>query len=407
MKPKKYLFVSIMFLSCLSFAQTGTTHSGTISIGGTARTYTYYVPAMYATASVSVPLIVNIHGFTGTSSAQETAEDFRKIADTENFIIIHPQALGSPSSWDVWGTVESGAADRNFIMDIVDTIEAHYNINKNRLYVTGYSQGGYMSYNLSTTFSGRIAAMASVSGSMATDYITRCFPVHPLPVMEIHGTHDQLVSYNGTSNGLAVDTVVNHWIRFNHCHSIPDSIIHLPDLVDSATVDSSKVVHYVYKGGDKGVSVEFYKILGGGHQIPSAETPPATQYGIGNQNRDFTAAKVIWRFFSQYRLDSLYNGSADSSNILPPPHSTGIENISSNNTFTSVFPNPSSGTFTLQVENYKNASVKITDLLGNTVFETSITKQNTTIDLNVAEGIYFYQVKNNSQLLKNGKIIIE
>jgi len=415
MKIKDTLFVSLLFLSSVLFAQTGTTYSVTVTSGGSARTFEYYVPTAYDPSTDTIPLVINVHGFTGSSSAQDIAEDFRKIADTAKFIIMLPQALGNPgfsnitnnpTSWNVWNTVEDGAADRTFIMAALDTVQAHYNINKNRIYITGFSQGAYMSYIISTIFSGRIAAMASVSGTMATDYIKRCFPVHPLPVMEIHGTHDQLVSYNGTSNGLPVDTVVNHWIKFNHCHSTPDSTIHLPDFVDSATVDSSKVIHYVYKGGDKGVSVEFYKILGGGHEVPSSPPVP-TGYGIGNINEDFTAAKVIWRFFNQYRLNNLYTGPADSSHVLPPssPSPTGVTDISVDKNIVSIYPNPSNGTFTLTVENNTNTSIKITDVLGNIVFETSITKQSTTINLN-ASGVYFYQVKNETLLISTGKLIV-
>ena len=306
MKTKNYLLVCLMLLSCLSFAQTGTTYTVGITSGGSARTYAYYVPATYNPLTDTVPLINNVHGLTGTFTSQQTAEDFRKIADTANFIIMLPQGLPGTGAlplpgWDVWSTVQSGAADRNYIMQCLDSVEAHYKIDTNRVYVTGFSQGGYMSYNLSTNFSKRITAMASVSGAMSTAYYDTCYPVHPLPVMEIHGTNDQLVPYIGGANGQPVETTVGHWIQFNNCSITPVVNEFLPDIADSASVDQSKVVHYLFTGGCKGVTVEFYRILNGGHEVPSAENPPAAQYGVGTQNKDFTAAKEIWRFFRQYK----------------------------------------------------------------------------------------------------------
>jgi polyhydroxybutyrate depolymerase len=424
MKHKIHLLIYLLNISIVSLAQTGTTYSVSISSGGNTRTYSYYVPTMYNSLTDTVPLIINVHGFTGSSNLQEIAHDFRKIADTANFIILHPQAKGNPgfeninnnpTSWDVWNTVLSGAEDRNFIMQALDSVQSQYNIDTNRVYVTGFSQGGYMSYNLSTNCSHRIAAMASVAGSMSTEYYNNSYPVHPLPVMEIHGTNDDLVKYDGTNNGLAVETVVGHWIQFNHCDAIPSKNELLPDI---ATDDQSRVVHYLFTGGCKGVSVEFYKVLDGGHQVPSSENPPATQYGVGTHNQDFTAAREVWRFFKQYRLDSLYKGVPETECVAlsnPPPTpplipaspfiATGID--ASLQAGITVYPNPTSGVFTVDMVESKNTQLRVTNLLGDTLLDETISGRMKIFHLNTPAGIYFYQITNADSLLKTGKIIVK
>lgn len=420
-------FIFLLAISFAGFAQTGTTYSVSITSGGNTRTYTYYVPTMYNNLTDTVPLIINIHGYTGSSNLQEVAHDFRKIADTANFIILQPQAKGNPgfenfnnnpTSWDVWNTVSSGAEDRNFIMQALDSMEANFNIDTNRVYVTGFSQGGYMSYILSTIHSNRITAMASVAGVMSTEYYNTCYPVHPLPIMHIHGTNDALVAYNGNTNALPAETVIGHWIQFNQCDSVPEVNAFLPDIADSATVDQSKVVHYVFSGGCKGVKVEFYKILNGGHQVPSAENPPATQYGIGTQNKDFTAAREAWRFFRQYRLDSLYNGTPEAvcvplSNpppapytIPPPPFvATDIDAFFSTTDIV-IYPNPSDGKFSIVTNNSGNLNIKIIDLLGNVVLSENINGRQSQYDLIIASGIYLYIVDKDSETIKTGKLIV-
>src|ERR1019366_454902 len=377
MKMKNYLLTAIIFTSSFVYSQTGATISGSFTSGGAVRTYTIYVPTMYD-GTTPVPLVFNIHGFTGTCAKQTTAEDFRKIADTANFIIVLPQALVDTNrsshyyggtSWNFIGTSDP---DKVFIMSLLDTIESHYKINTSRVYSTGFSQGAHMTYDLACFYNTRFAAIASVSGGLGFVELSAATLTHPTPIMEIHGTADPLAAYNGSSANPSVDSLIRWWVNYNHCDATATTIGHLPDVADSATVDSSKVIHYVYTGGTNGATVELYKILNGGHQIPSL-APLPIGYGLGNTNQDFTAAKEIWRFFSQYKL------------------AVGIDEHTSNSSDILIYPNPSNGIFRIEVKNNQNVNIIIVNVLGETIAEKKISDTSVTIDLsNYPTGIYFY-----------------
>ena len=256
-----------------------------------------------------------------------------------------------------------------------------------------------MSYEFACFIRSRFAAIASVSGSLVPSGFTACAPNQPTPVMEIHGTSDQIINYTGSSSFVAstdVDTMINYWVKYNKCIPIPTTIEYLKDTIDSATVDHSTVVHYVYTGGTKGVTVELYKVLGGGHQIPSLPPVP-TGYGVGNTNEDFTAAKEIWRFFSKYNLEAL--------GVTP---ATGINNNTFEKNNISVYPNPSNGIFRVDVKNNLNVIITIVNVLGETVLEKKISDTSVTIDLsNYPTGVYFYQARNQAGNIKSGKLIVQ
>lgn len=399
MKMKNYLLILCTFISSVVFPQTGTTISGSFMSGGVSRTYTYYVPAMYD-GSTAVPLVVNLHGLSGSSVAQENYEDFRKIADTANFIILHPQGTGPFAllvGWSSMGTVASGVADRNFLMSLLDTIEAKLNINSNKIYSTGFSQGGFMSYNLGCLHSQRFAAIAPCSGKISADNFAACAPTHPLPVMHIHGTTDGLISFTG-AGVQHVDTLVQHWVCFNNCNPLPT----IDTVLNINSADNSKAIHYTYSGGTDGATVEYYKVDNGGHQVPS-ELVTLNEYGTGNRNRDFTAANVIWEFFRKYSLSTLT--STPSSSCLTT--STGINESVSDNTV-SIYPNPSTGIFYVQSKNNSNTTLTILNVLGITVLEKKIVGSTEIIDLStVPAGVYFYRVANQNENINSGKLVVE
>jgi polyhydroxybutyrate depolymerase len=191
----------------------------------------------------------------------------------------------------------SNVDDVGFMRDLLNTLQANYNIDANRVYSTGMSNGGFMSYALACELNDRIAAIASVTGDMIQSKLNACNPARPVPVMEIHGTADDVVPYNGSALNtfVAIPTLVAAWVDFNHCNAAP-SITQVPNI---NTTDGCTAERQLYTGGDKGSTVEHYKITGGGHTWPGAA------FNIGVTNQDFSACKEIWRFFRQYRLDQL------------------------------------------------------------------------------------------------------
>jgi polyhydroxybutyrate depolymerase len=323
----------LCFLALSASLSSQTTKQDSIYSGGMWRAYILYVPAIYS-PSKPAPLVLNIHGLGSNMSQQMFYGEFRPIADTAGFILVHPNGtVGSNGrGWNNFAAVGSGVNDIGFLSALIDTIRKKYPIDTNRIYSTGMSNGGFMTYDLGCFLNNRIAAIASVCGSMMPYHLSACNAVHPTPVMEIHGTADPLVSYTG-QGGLAasedIDSLVAYWVRFNHCGPIP-VITQVPDI---NTSDNCNAELHVFSNGLKGSSVELYKILGGGHAWPDAPV----NLSNGPTNRDVNASNVIWRFFSQYRLNSL---------------STGIAEYPATEYRVDVFPNPATESFQVNLQGF-------------------------------------------------------
>ena len=289
----RYVFFYLLLANTI-FAQN--TITGTIQSGGLTREYLLYVPASY-TGNTAVPLVFNLHGYTSNNTEQLFYADFRPIADTANFIIALPNGTKDTQGNRFWNTFlgNSTVDDVGFIRDLLNSLQATYNIDTNRVYSTGMSNGGFMSYSLACELGDRITAIASVTGTMIQSKLNACNPVRPVPVMQIHGTADNTVPFNGSqvSTFVSIPVLVDTWAGFNNCNPVP-AITQVPNI---STTDGCTAEHYLYTGGDQGSTVEFYKITGGGHTWPGAA------FTIGVTSQDFSASKEIWRFFSQYRLN--------------------------------------------------------------------------------------------------------
>src|ERR1043166_3056213 len=293
---KKLLFSTFLFLSLLSNA--GTTIIDSIYTGGVYRNYRIYVPSAY-TGTTAWPLIYNIHGYTSNAAQEQLYTNFDVIADTAHFLMVYPNAtiyMGQPT----WNSGFGMAVDDiGFLSVLIDSLDLTYNIDLDRVYSCGMSNGGFMSHTLACALSDRIAAIASVTGSMTTYQYSTCAPSHPMPVMQIHGTADGTVPYGGSSTVMNIDTLVKYWYAGDHCNPTP-AYNAVPDIntADGATAD-----HYVWNGGDNGSTVELYRINGGGHSWPG-------MYPIAVTCEDFNASEKIWLFFRKYKLSQLEIGRA-------------------------------------------------------------------------------------------------
>ncbi|TGE21044.1 extracellular catalytic domain type 1 short-chain-length polyhydroxyalkanoate depolymerase [Hymenobacter metallicola] len=280
------------------FSQAQSTVTGTIVSGGITRDYRLYVPAGYSPGK-AVPLLFNLHGYGSNNLEQEFYGDFRPIADTANFLIVHPNGTLDASGSRFWNTFVApgagGVDDVAFLSELLTALQSRYTIDPDRVYSTGMSNGGFMSYELACKLSNRVAAIGSVTGSIVQSRLSACTPQHPVPVMEIHGTADNTVPYNGNILFAPIPTVVDYWVRFNGCSPTP-TVTNVPN---TSTTDGSTAERYVYSGGRNGSVVEHYKIIDGGHTWPGAAVT------IGVTNRDINASREVWRFLRRYRLSQL------------------------------------------------------------------------------------------------------
>lgn len=297
-------YIATIFLCCQLVAYSQTTITQTITHQGEDRSYIIYIPASY-TADQAVPLVLNFHGYGSTAVQQMNYGDFRTVADTAGFIIVHPQGAVFEGSthWNIGSWVDGSPYDDvAFTEAILDQVVAEYSIDADRVYSTGMSNGGYMSFLLACQLSDRIAAIASVTGSMSPNNFLDCSPERPVPVMQIHGTADGIVPYEGAFWTKSVADVVSYWVEHNNCDQAPISL-ELPDL---NTGDGSTASFFRYDNGDEGAVVEHIRINGGDHTWPGASfVTPGT-------NLDFSASEAIWQFFQRYDLEGLVTAVADS-----------------------------------------------------------------------------------------------
>lgn len=288
----------LLFLLLAGSLSAQNTISGTLMSGGLTREFILYVPAAY-TGNTAVPLVFNLHGYTSNNLEQLFYADFRPIADTANFLMVLPNGTLDAQGNRFWNTFlgNSNVDDIGYMRDLLNYLQTNYNIDANRVYSTGMSNGGFLSYSLACEMNDRITAIASVTGSMIQSKLNACNPQRPVPVMEIHGTADNTVPYNGLPAGtfVAIPSLLDAWVGFNNCDPTP-TITQVPN---TNTTDGCTAERQLYTGGEKGSTVEHYKINGGGH------TWPGSAFVIGVTNLDINACKEIWRFFRQYKLDQL------------------------------------------------------------------------------------------------------
>jgi polyhydroxybutyrate depolymerase len=364
----KLVFIFILF-SKLTFAQQ--VINGSIIHDGIERTYFLYVPNTY-NADQAAPLLFNFHGYGSTALEQMVYGDFRPIADTAGFLIIHPQGtadyLGN-NHWNVgWGG--STVDDVGFTDALIDSIATDYNIDETRIYSTGMSNGGFMSYLLACELSDRFAAMASVTGSMTSGQTESCNAQHATPIMEIHGTGDDIVPYNGTSLFTSIPEVINHWVVFNDCNESP-TIIEMPDLDPN---DGSTVTQYIYSQGNSGVEVVHFKVINGTH------TWPGSNYDVGGTNYDIHASAEIWKFLSKFDSNGLIN-------------TTFVENNFTPNSSVKIHPNPVSSQILLERMNNQDEKYQIFSQSGVEVLNGTLPSNQYSIDIKtLPNGFYILKI---------------
>ena len=262
------------------------TNARTIVHDGINREYILYIPNSYDGTS-AVPLMLNFHGFGDNASDFMNYADMRPLSESDTFILVYPQGscLDGSSHWNacpLGGDNKSSADDFGFVESLINKISSQYNIDMDRVYAAGYSNGGMMAYGLANYKSDLIAAVASVSGAML-DCIGPTS--HPMPVLDLHGTSDGVLPYNGSSELNSVQNTLNHWINFNNTNTNPT--------VSTDNSGETTIEHYVYDQGDSLVSVEHYKYIGGDHVWFSST--------FQGQN----TSELVWNFVSRYDINGL------------------------------------------------------------------------------------------------------
>lgn len=293
---KRLLIFLLFFYSCSNQEEdlddlknlTWTQKEFTMNHEGLEREYILYKPKNF---SENGPLVMMLHGYSSNNNNLLSYSKMNAIADQNGFMICYPQGaityLTNQSHWNA-NLQMSDINDIDFLSDLVIEIQKQFKVSKENVFVAGMSNGGFMSYTLGCERSDIFKAVASVTGTMSGYDWENCSPEYKIPVMQISGTIDRTVPWDGTMNtafgwGGAphILEVMEFWSDLNACTK--DELINFPDIDKS---DNSTVSLTKKKGGSYNNEVWFYKIEGGGHDWPGA-------WG----NKDIDASEEIWKFF--------------------------------------------------------------------------------------------------------------
>jgi polyhydroxybutyrate depolymerase len=281
---------------------------------GYARSYVLYVPPSYDPAE-PMPLVVVLHGRPGSGSGTAYRYDMNRVAREHGFLALYPDGLPVSASginvsgheWNytrgIAGYQNTNVDDTDFILHLIDDLALDLNIDQQRLYLTGFSNGGFMTLRMACEAADRFAAFAPMGATFVSGYDALCENTRPVPIMYVHGTLDPIIPWDGLTSGgydlsLSVPETTVYWAIHNGCD---------PDLVEqtvlpSLEVDPSTQVHrYEFSGCAENGDIIFYAIDGGVHALPG--TRDRANYDSPEQvNMDMDTAETVWEFFEGYTL---------------------------------------------------------------------------------------------------------
>ena len=237
----------------------------------------------------AIPLIINMHGYGGNAAQQQYYTQMDEYAHNQNMAVVYPQGLNN--SWNVFTYWDSNSYDDvGFINLMIDEISNNFNLDLDRVYACGMSNGGYMAYRLACDLSDKIAAFGSVTGNFMLDnQFNDCLDQErEIPIIHFHGTADPVVNYYPPSfdGSLTVNESINFWSDYNN---LPTEIIESIN---------SNVQIYNYSKDSSSVKFIHYKVNGGGHVW--------FDYFWG-----FHASEVLIDFFQDYKLSDFTQSVGD------------------------------------------------------------------------------------------------
>ena len=214
----------------------------TMKVGGQDRTYIEYVPK---NLGQNRPLLISCHGMNQDAAYQKGMLAIESVCDTAKFMVVFPN--GIDKSWDI-----GGDRDINYIKALIDEMVKKHNIDRNNVYLSGFSMGGMFTYHAMNKIPDLIAAFAPISG-YPMGGTTANANVRPIPIIHTHGTGDDVVGFSGVQGAL------NAWIQHNHCSSTPK--------VTKNYRGASHATLSVWGNGNDGVEVRLLELKDKGHWI--------------------------------------------------------------------------------------------------------------------------------------------
>ena len=264
-----------------------------LSHDGDTRSYELYVPPGYD-GTTPLPVVLNFHGLTSSGPLQQEGTKMDELAAREDFIVAYPNGLDN--SWNAGvccgRSAETNVDDVGFTRAVIDDLGARGCIDTARVYATGMSNGGFLSHRLACEAADVIAAAAPVAAVLGIDE-SACNPSRPIPILQLNGTADPLVSYEG--GGLAdspsAQDSIDGWIARDGCSGEPQ-----------ITYENGAATCETASDCDGEVSVTLCSIEGAGHCWPGQPCPERLGSLVGEPTFDIDANEVMWELFSTAKL---------------------------------------------------------------------------------------------------------
>jgi len=267
------------------------------TFAGRERAYLVHLPP--AIGNSPLPLVLVLHGGGGNAASAAKMTGMSALTDKENSIVVYPDGTGRlEDKLPTWNSgnccgyaLDNNVDDVGFIRALIEKLQRDYPIDAQRVYATGISNGGMMSYRLACELSDKIAAIAPVAGALNVE----CKPTQPVSVIAFHGTNDQNVPYNGGAGSKSIDPhprtdqsvayAMAFWSQRDSCGATP------------TRDERGSIVHDTYASCTNGTGVELYTVKGGGHAWPSGDRLTVL---LDAPTQEISASELMWEFFKQH-----------------------------------------------------------------------------------------------------------
>ena len=276
-----------------------------IQSGALTRSYLLHVPKQLTHPA---PLVIVMHGYTGSADSIMSYSGMNEVADEEGFVVVYPQGTVDQQGNAFFNVgyefhADASVDDLQFIRDLVAHLQDELTLNPDKVFATGMSNGADMSYLLACQASDIFRAVAPIAGVMMKETFDTCSPSRPLPLFEVHGTNDEVSLFNGdmeNSGGwgpyLDLPATIAFWVELNGLTLKQSS-----NLLNSAANDSSHIIFDRYWSETQDNEVWFYRVVDGGHHWPGVQFDwwrnPMAWWYFRNANQDIDTSRVVWSFF--------------------------------------------------------------------------------------------------------------
>jgi len=290
MSPMPRAFVRLLAITAFAMVATGCTAGLTelanpdpvtsdFVVGGD-RPATVRIPIGFS-EDEPTPLLVVLHGYTSNGSSTESWIHLGDAGVDRGMLVVTPDGTVDSAGDQFWNSAEgdccdfynSGVDDSAYLSGLIDEIARRVSVDPDRVFVFGHSNGGFMAYRMACDHADQIAAIVSFAG-MAMDE-DNCSPSEPVSTLQIHGTADRDVPYNGYSGRRSAEEAVEIWAVHDGCDLVADTSAAPFDL--DADIEGTESHSTVYaQGCDPGGSATLWTIEGAPH-VPTPSPELATR----------------------------------------------------------------------------------------------------------------------------------